>query len=96
MATKASPKAAKKAPAKAPVKAPAKAAPKKAPVKAPAKAVAAKPVKKKSSMTKGDRLYCEECGIIVTVDEACDCAVCDIICCGEVMKPKAVKAKAKK
>jgi hypothetical protein len=92
LATKAAPKAAKKAPAKAP----AKAAPKKAPAKVPAKAAAAKPVKKKSSMAKGDRLYCEECGIIVTVDEPCDCVVCDIICCGEVMKPKAAKAMAKK
>jgi hypothetical protein len=96
LAIKAAPKkkvVAKKAPAKAPAK---KAAPKKAPAKAPAKAAAAKPAKKKGSVAKGDKLYCDACGIVVTVDEPCGCAVMDIVCCGKAMKPKKAKAKAKK
>ena len=81
-------KAAKKA---APKK---KVAPKKAAKKAPAKKKAA-PAKKKASASKskkapakkaGSQLYCEECGIVLTVDEACDCGACDIICCGEEMQ----------
>ena len=38
---------------------------------------------------KGDAYQCGVCGLAVTVDEACGCAdACDIICCGEQMKPK--------
>ena len=64
--------------------------------KAPAKKKAA-PAKKKASASKskkapakkaGSQLYCEECGIVLTVDEACDCGACDIICCGEEMQIK--------
>ena len=79
--------ATKKAPAK-------KVAPKKAAKKAPAKKKAA-PAKKKAPASKskkaplkkaGSKLYCEECGIVLTVDETCDCGACDIICCGEEMQ----------
>jgi hypothetical protein len=62
-----------------------KAAPKKAPKKAPAKKKAAK---KAPSMKAGSQLYCETCGIVLTVDETCDCGACDIICCGEEMQIK--------
>ena len=48
---------------------------------------------------KGAKYKCEECGLVVVVDEACGCSPCDLICCGAPMKevkPKAkVKAKAK-
>ena len=47
---------------------------------------------------KGDKYKCEECGMVVVVDDACGCASCDLICCGTPMKPakKTVpKAKAK-
>jgi len=72
-----------------------KAAPKKAAKKAPAKKKAA-PAKKKASASKkapvkkaGNKLYCDTCGMVLTVDEACDCGACDIICCGEEMQIKA-------
>jgi hypothetical protein len=80
--------ATKKKPAK-------KAAPKKAAAKK--KVVKKAPVKKKASASKskkapskkaGSQLYCETCGIVLTVDETCDCGACDIICCGEEMQIK--------
>jgi len=43
---------------------------------------------------KGSKYKCEECGLVVVVDEACGCATCDLICCGVPMKE--VKPKAKK
>lgn len=46
---------------------------------------------------KGDYLSCNECGLVVTVDEACGCATADIICCGTPMVPgKAAANKIKK
>jgi hypothetical protein len=46
---------------------------------------------------KGDRFTCELCGLIVAVDESCDCAVGELICCDIPMeKGKAAAAKAKK
>ena len=73
----------------------------------PVKAVAKKstaPVKKSTAKTtsrrnygKGDNLVCEICGLSVIVDEFGDVVGAEeLICCGEVMKPKAKKAKAAK
>jgi hypothetical protein len=51
---------------------------------------------------KGEKYECEKCGVVVTVDENCNCVACDLMCCGAPMKqvkPKAkpkAKAKAKK
>ena len=46
---------------------------------------------------KGDYLSCNECGLVVTVDEACGCATAEVICCDEPMAPgKAAANKAKK
>ena len=76
----------KAAPKKAAVK---KAAVKKAPAKkaAPAKKKAtASKTKKAPAKKAGSKLYCETCGIALTVDETCDCGACDIICCGEEMQ----------
>ena len=43
----------------------------------------------KKAVKEGDRYECGVCGLAVTVDEVCGCAdVCDIICCGEQMKPR--------
>lgn len=86
--TKEAPKPAKKVIAKAAAKpapkteaAAAKPAAKTA--KAPSKTAKAKPAKAR----KGDKLYCELCGLVVSVDEACGCAeVCDIVCCGQEMQ----------
>ncbi|MEN3014083.1 MAG: hypothetical protein ABDH23_05685 [Endomicrobiia bacterium] len=47
--------------------------------------------KKTSSKSKKQKqkYVCEKCGLIISVDETCGCVdACDIICCGEQMKPK--------
>ena len=54
---------------------------------------------------KGQKYECQECGLVVTVDNACSCDSCELICCNEPMQPmepekpgkasdKPVKAKA--
>ena len=54
-----------------------------------AKKIEKKSGQKKSGTSKGNRYTCNECGIVVTVDEVCDCVdVCDLVCCGEQMQPK--------
>ena len=35
---------------------------------------------------KGEKYKCERCGLVVTIDEDCTCAVCDLICCGAQLK----------
>jgi len=46
--------------------------------------------KKESKKTKKQdkkKLKCEVCGLVVSVDELCNCVdVCDLICCGQNMK----------
>ena len=45
----------------------------------------------------GDLFSCAECGLIVTVDEACGCVSTDIICCDQPMaKGKLAADKARK
>ncbi len=44
---------------------------------------------KKTGVNKGSKYVCEECGMVVTVDEVCGCVdVCDLICCGKQMETK--------
>jgi hypothetical protein len=65
-----------------------KAVAKKKQVKKKASAVGRKKATSKK-IRKGSKYSCEVCGIGVTVDEVCGCVdVCDIICCGEQMKPR--------
>lgn len=46
---------------------------------------------------KGEYLSCDECGLVVVVDEACGCATAEVICCGEPMASgKAAANRAKK
>ena len=47
---------------------------------------------------KGDVLTCEVCGLVVVVDDACGCAMGEIICCKKkpMVKGKAAAEKAKK
>ena len=46
---------------------------------------------------KGDKYKCEECGLVVIVDDTCGCSECELICCDVPMKPvKEAKPKAKK
>lgn len=51
--------------------------------------MAKKTAKKKAVVKKKKRYACGVCGLAVTVDNVCGCVdYCDIICCGEEMKPK--------
>ncbi len=44
--------------------------------------------KKQKELKGGAKYTCSVCGLKVTVDEVCGCVdYCDIICCGEQMKP---------
>jgi len=51
-------------------------------------------------VTRGDRLKCDVCGVVLVTDELCGCTECDLVCCGQPMKnigkKPAVKKKAKK
>jgi Desulfoferrodoxin, N-terminal domain len=43
---------------------------------------------------KGEKYKCEDCGLIVVVEDDCGCEECDIVCCGAPMKPvKETKSK---
>jgi hypothetical protein len=43
----------------------------------------------KKAVKKGDTYKCTVCGLVVTVDEVCNCVdYCDLICCGKEMKAK--------
>ncbi len=45
---------------------------------------------------KGDKFTCDVCGLVVAVDETCDCAVGEIICCDTPMRKGRAGMKAKK
>ena len=85
-ATKVETKKTVKAPAKKAAPAKAKPAAAKPAVKkaAPAKA---KPAAAKAVSKKGTKYSCSVCGLIVSVDTACNCVgVCDVVCCSKPMK----------
>jgi len=42
---------------------------------------------------KGDALVCSECGVELEVTKKCDCANCEIICCGKPMEVKENSSK---
>ncbi len=45
---------------------------------------------------KGEKYKCDECGLVVVVEDPCACQTCDVVCCGAPMKPvKATEKKAK-
>ena len=45
---------------------------------------------------KGEKYKCENCGLIVVVEDPCACEPCELLCCSVPMKPvKVEKAKAK-
>ncbi|OPY02159.1 MAG: hypothetical protein A4E60_01220 [Syntrophorhabdus sp. PtaB.Bin047] len=79
VAAKPKPAVKKAAPAKA-KPATAKPAKKAAPAKA-------KPAPAKAVNKKGIRYSCGVCGLIVSVDTACNCVgVCDLVCCSKPMQ----------
>jgi hypothetical protein len=43
---------------------------------------------------KGERYKCDDCGLVVLVEDPCGCETCELVCCGKPMKP-AKEAKAK-
>jgi hypothetical protein len=54
----------------------------------PKKAAKRKAPKSQKELKAGASYACGVCGLEVTVDEVCGCVdYCDIICCGEQMKP---------
>ena len=54
--------------------------------------MAKKKARKTTRSKKGGSYVCGVCGLAVTVDNVCGCVdTCDIICCGNQMKPKAKK-----
>ena len=45
---------------------------------------------------KGEKYECENCGLVVVVEDACACEPCELVCCSVPMKPfKVAKMKAK-
>ncbi len=47
---------------------------------------------------KGDKYECEECGLVVRVENpcgGCDCEPCEVVCCSKPMKSVAEKAETK-
>ena len=42
---------------------------------------------------KGDLYACEECGMVVCVEDHCGCGTCELICCDVPMKKKAARKK---
>ncbi len=40
----------------------------------------------KKAGAKKEKYVCNECGLILSVDNACSCDPCDVMCCGENMQ----------
>jgi len=43
---------------------------------------------------KGEQYECEECGLVVLVEDPCECEACQIVCCEKPMKQVKVTAKS--
>jgi membrane protease subunit (stomatin/prohibitin family) len=61
-------------------------------VKKQAAKPAAKAIAKKTSRV-GAKYVCTDCGLVVTIDQDCGCAVVDLLCCGLPMKKKRAACK---
>jgi len=44
---------------------------------------------------KGDKYKCDECGLVIAVEDPCGCESCEIVCCNAPMKPVKESQKAK-
>ena len=44
---------------------------------------------------KGEKYKCEECGLVVVVEDPCGCETVELLCCSVPMKPVKATAKAK-
>jgi hypothetical protein len=45
---------------------------------------------------KGAKYRCEDCGLVVVVDEPCGCEPCNLVCCSVPMVPMTPKTAVKK
>ncbi len=45
---------------------------------------------------KGEKYKCEECGLIVVVEDPCGCQTVELMCCAEPMKPVKSASKSEK
>jgi hypothetical protein len=53
------------------------------------KKTAPKKTTKNKKVKKNDKLVCEKCGLVLSVDTICGCVdACDVLCCGKEMKLK--------
>jgi hypothetical protein len=51
---------------------------------------------RKHAAAKGDSYVCDVCGLSLVVDDECGCVEAhEILCCGEPMKEKKARVKAK-
>ena len=44
---------------------------------------------------KGEKYQCDECGLVVVIEDPCGCEEEELICCEAPMKPVKAKPKAK-
>jgi hypothetical protein len=44
---------------------------------------------------KGEKYRCDECGLIVVVEDPCGCETVELLCCAVPMKPAKVAKKQK-
>ena len=46
---------------------------------------------------KGEKYECEDCGLVVLIEDPCGCETCELVCCDKPMKlaTKGAKPKAK-
>jgi hypothetical protein len=44
---------------------------------------------------KGEKYQCDECGLVVVIEDPCGCEEVELICCEAPMKPVKAKPKAK-
>jgi hypothetical protein len=44
---------------------------------------------------KGEKYQCDECGLIVVVEDPCGCETVELLCCEKPMKPVKAAAKSK-
>jgi hypothetical protein len=45
-------------------------------------------------MAKGDKYKCDECGLVLVVEDECGCTTCDVVCCDKPMKKVKAPTKA--
>ena len=47
------------------------------------------------AIKKGEKYQCDECGLVVVVEDPCGCEVVELMCCEAPMKPVKVPIKTK-